>query len=95
MKIPVQIAELFDKESAEVNHGSIILTLHLRDGHPRFVITKEISIIPGTDARKEGEKRPIYYGNPPLQNYQTKNLQQLVKKSEKSKKKKTYPLIPC
>jgi hypothetical protein len=46
MKIPVQIAELFDKESAGLTHGSVTLSLYLRDGKPRYVIGKELSIIP-------------------------------------------------
>jgi hypothetical protein len=54
LKIPTEILELFDRESAGVSHGAVVLALHLRDGKPRFTINKEISIIPETDVQSVG-----------------------------------------
>jgi hypothetical protein len=63
VKIPSEILALFDQESEGLSHGSICLTLFLRDRHPRFTLVKELSIIPtdeqsadplpGTIGRKE------------------------------------------
>jgi hypothetical protein len=46
MKIPGEILALFDQESEGLTHGVIRLELFLRDGHPRFVLARERSIIP-------------------------------------------------
>jgi hypothetical protein len=46
VKIPSEILALFDQESEGLSHGSICLTLFLRDRHPRFTLVKELSIIP-------------------------------------------------
>lgn len=58
MKIPGEILSLFDQESEGLSHGSVCLTLFLRDGHPRFTLAKELSIIP-TDMQSEDQPTGI------------------------------------
>jgi hypothetical protein len=46
LKIPAEILALFETETQGLTHGSVRLELFLRDGHPRFTISRERSIIP-------------------------------------------------
>jgi hypothetical protein len=48
MIIPVEILKLFETAIAGISHGSVTLTVHLRDGNPRFVIGRERSLMPDT-----------------------------------------------
>jgi excisionase family DNA binding protein len=43
--IPSGIVAAFEKELSGINHGSVTLTVHLRDGKPRFVIGREQSFL--------------------------------------------------
>ena len=45
MKIPTELIEEFEKETIGLSHGIVSLSLHLRDGKPRYVISKEKSIL--------------------------------------------------
>jgi hypothetical protein len=49
MKIPGEILALFEQESEGLTHGLVRLELFLRDGHSRFVLAKERSIIPADE----------------------------------------------
>jgi excisionase family DNA binding protein len=44
-RIPADIVAAFEKELDGIAHGSVTLTVHLRDGHPRFVIGREQSFL--------------------------------------------------
>jgi hypothetical protein len=47
MKLPANIIKKIESEAINLNHGKIILEIHLRDGHPvRFIINREESIMP-------------------------------------------------
>jgi hypothetical protein len=59
MKIPGEILALFDQESEGLTHGLVRLELFLRDGHPRFVLARERSIIPGTDWKSADQSPDI------------------------------------
>jgi hypothetical protein len=48
MTIPPEILKLLEAEIAGISHGSVTLTIHLRDSHPRFVISRERSLLPDT-----------------------------------------------
>jgi excisionase family DNA binding protein len=41
--IPPEIIGTLEKELDGISHGSVTLTVHLRDGRPRFVIGRERS----------------------------------------------------
>jgi excisionase family DNA binding protein len=41
--IPPEILMAFEKELDGISHGSVTLTVHFRDGRPRFVIGREQS----------------------------------------------------
>jgi excisionase family DNA binding protein len=43
--IPPDIIAAFEQELDGISHGSVTLTVHLRDGRPRFVIGRERSFI--------------------------------------------------
>jgi hypothetical protein len=57
MKVPAEIFNLFLRESNGIIHGSVTLTLILRDGKPRFKVVKEISIVPETYEDKTYEDK--------------------------------------
>jgi excisionase family DNA binding protein len=47
--VPREIIKTFEKELAGISHGSVTLTVHFRDGKPRFVIGRERSFLQGTE----------------------------------------------
>jgi hypothetical protein len=49
MKTPAPILEKFEKAATGIDYGSISLTLHVKGGAARFVISKEESILIPTD----------------------------------------------
>jgi excisionase family DNA binding protein len=46
--IPPEILSTFEKELDGISHGSVTLTVHFRDGRPRFVIGRERSFFQDT-----------------------------------------------
>ena len=46
MKIPAEILTVFEEESEGLLFGEVGLTLYLRDGQPRFEVTRKRSIHP-------------------------------------------------
>jgi hypothetical protein len=52
MTIPPEVLKLLEAEIAGISHGSVTLTIHLRDGRPRFVISRERSFL--TDTKDAG-----------------------------------------
>jgi hypothetical protein len=52
VRIPAAILEKFERAAAGLDYGSVTLTLHVKSGAPRFVISKEESFIP-TDEENE------------------------------------------
>jgi hypothetical protein len=51
VKIPRDVIKIFETEIDGVSHGSVTLTVHLRDNHPRFTIGRERSFLPSTLAK--------------------------------------------
>jgi hypothetical protein len=45
MNIPPDVIKIFETEINGISHGTVSLTVHLRDNHPRFVIGRERSIL--------------------------------------------------
>jgi excisionase family DNA binding protein len=43
--IPPHIITELEQELTGISHGNVTLTIHLRDGHPRFVIGRERSFM--------------------------------------------------
>jgi hypothetical protein len=37
---------MLETETSGISHGSVTLTIHLRDYRPRFVISRERSLLP-------------------------------------------------
>jgi hypothetical protein len=72
MKIPGEILTLFDQESEGLTHGLVRLELFLRDGHPRFVLARERSIIPEDEQSEDksshirGKKKEAPFATPVL-----------------------------
>jgi excisionase family DNA binding protein len=54
--LPPEIIKTFENELSGISHGSVTLTVHLRDGRPRFVIGREQSFLEGAQ-EGEHEKR--------------------------------------
>jgi excisionase family DNA binding protein len=50
--IPDNIIKTLEKELLGISHGSVTLTIHIRDSHPRFVIGRERSFIQDDGAEK-------------------------------------------
>jgi hypothetical protein len=48
MKIPHDVLKILETEIDGIEHGTVSLEIHLRDGHPRFVIGRERSFLPDT-----------------------------------------------
>jgi hypothetical protein len=46
IRIPPEIIKLVEAEIQGLSHGSVTLTIHLRDYRPRFVIGRERSLLP-------------------------------------------------
>jgi hypothetical protein len=49
MKTPTDILERFEKATQGVDYGTISLSLFLKNGRPRYVISREESYVPPTD----------------------------------------------
>jgi excisionase family DNA binding protein len=47
--IPPDIIKTLETEMGGINHGTVSLTIHIRDKHPRFVIGRERSFLPGAE----------------------------------------------
>jgi excisionase family DNA binding protein len=52
--IPGRIIETFERELDGISHGSVTLTVFLRDGHPRFVIGREQSFFEDAQGAQRG-----------------------------------------
>jgi hypothetical protein len=48
IRIPPDIIKMLESETAGISHGSVTLTIHLRDYRPRFVISRERSLLADT-----------------------------------------------
>ena len=55
--IPPGILKSFEKEIEGTSHGTVSLAIHLRDGRPRFVISRERSFFQdaGDETKEQGE----------------------------------------
>ena len=60
MKIPSNILSIFEKETDGLIFGEVCFTCSMRNGKPRFVITKKVSLYPDdinqNKDSKEGKK---------------------------------------
>jgi len=66
LKLPEKIIADIENEADGLNHGIVTLSIHLRDGHPRYVISRERSImLPDTLTQPEGDQgnTKSYSGN--------------------------------
>jgi len=59
LKLPEKIIADIENEADGLNHGIVTLSIHLRDGHPRYVISRERSIMPDTLTQPEGNQGNI------------------------------------
>ena len=57
LKIPNDIVGDLENEAAGLEHGIVTLSIHIRDGHPRYVISRERSIY--TPTQGEGDSNPV------------------------------------
>ena len=58
MKIPPEILSVFEEECKGLLYGEVGLTLYLRDGQPRFEVTRKRSIYPEkTDLHSSGKSK--------------------------------------
>jgi hypothetical protein len=48
MKIPPDVIQILESELSGLEHGTASLTIHMRDGHPRYAISRERSLLPDT-----------------------------------------------
>jgi hypothetical protein len=55
MKIPPEILSIFEKETDGLMFGEVRFVCSMRDGKPRFVITKESSLYPETTGKNHDE----------------------------------------
>jgi len=51
VKIPQEIIDAVERETDGINHGIVTLAIHIREGQPRFVLNKEVSIKTDTDSK--------------------------------------------
>jgi len=49
MKTPASILENFEKSGDGIDYGSVSLTLFVKQGKSRYVITREESFVPSND----------------------------------------------
>jgi hypothetical protein len=49
MKIPSQILEKFEQAIIGLDYGTVTLSLSIKEGKHRYIITREESIIPSID----------------------------------------------
>jgi hypothetical protein len=54
--IPQEIIKKLEREMFEITHGTVFMTIHLRDHKPRFVIGREQSFMP-EDGKAQGGER--------------------------------------
>jgi hypothetical protein len=47
MKLPAEIIELIERETEGLTHGEVTLKIILHDGHARYVLNREVSVVPG------------------------------------------------
>jgi len=59
LKLPENIISDVENEADGLSHGIVTLEIHLRDGHPRYVISRERSIMPDTLTQGEGGSSPV------------------------------------
>jgi hypothetical protein len=55
MSLPPDVIKILESEIDGIIHGTVTLTIHLRDNHPRFVIGRERSFLPDTLSKCVGE----------------------------------------
>jgi hypothetical protein len=48
MKLPPDVLAIFETELDGLECGVVSLTIHLRDNHPRYTISREQSLLPET-----------------------------------------------
>jgi hypothetical protein len=51
MNIPPDVLKILETEIDGISHGTVSLTIHIRDSRPRFVIGQERSFFPETDTQ--------------------------------------------
>jgi hypothetical protein len=69
MKIPPDVLAILESELNGLDHGTATLTVHIRDGRPRFVIGRERSFLPETLVKGVGSSCDIKnYDHPTLKN---------------------------
>jgi hypothetical protein len=49
MKMPAYILKKFEQAALGLNYGTVTLTLHIKQGKPRYVIAREESCIPSEE----------------------------------------------
>ena len=57
LKLPNDIIANVENEADGLIHGIVTLSIHIRDGHPRYVISRERSIY--TLTQGEGDSSPV------------------------------------
>ena len=64
MKIPTQIIAIFERETENLNYGQVSITALFRGGRPRFLINRQLSILPDEEINRiggtSGESQDIY-----------------------------------
>jgi hypothetical protein len=55
MKLPPDVIRILESEIDGIRHGTVSLTIHLRDNHPRYVIGRERSFLPDTLTKGVGD----------------------------------------
>jgi hypothetical protein len=58
MTIPLDVIRILEAEIDGVTHGTVSLTIHLRDNHTRFVIGRERSFLPETLVKGMDTNKP-------------------------------------
>jgi hypothetical protein len=66
MNIPPDVIRILESELNGLDHGTATLTVHVRDGHPRFVIGRERSFLPETLTKGVGSSCDIKNYDPPV-----------------------------
>jgi hypothetical protein len=69
MTIPPDVLAILENELNGLDHGTATLTVHIRDGHPRFTIARERSFLLETLTKGAGSSCDIKnYDRPALKN---------------------------
>jgi hypothetical protein len=75
MKIPADVLSVLEAETNGLDFGEVSLSVFLRDGHPRYEVTRKKSIIPATHTLGVGNPcNTRNYGtdNPAMRNEMSK-----------------------